>query len=712
VRCLLMGAPGGARHGPERPAGRGCTVSAVTPPAIPGARRPWGAGSPPSDPMDVTRSVVAPPSLAPFVDAGLLTASDVHAALTLCRLGADERDEVLLAIALAVRAPRLGHVCIELATAATSVVPEGDVDVSAGELPWPERTGWLEIVRSSPLVTAPEAMASDAALVIAGPRLYLERYWRYEERVVRELTDRSAREVAGVDDGAIADGLDRLLPRTADGERPDRQRLAAATAVLRHLTVIAGGPGTGKTTTVAAVLALLHEQAAALARRPPRVALAAPTGKAAARLTASLHASAEHLDVGIPVRDALRAAEASTIHRLLGTRPDNRTRFRHDRDDPLPHDVVVVDETSMVSLSLIAKLLDAVRRDSRLVLLGDPQQLASVEAGTVLGDVVGPAGTSLQARPRVRARLAAATREDPADLERIAVTDGSADAPDAVGGDALPDGDLGTRAVSAVADGIVVLQRVRRFAETSGIATLARAIHDGDVAATLDALADGGEDVRFVMHDDPRAADDLVHVRTPVVAAGRMVVEAAHAGDAAAALAAVDEVRVLCAHRRGPAGVADWIPRIERWLVRSGVEIDLARRWYVGRPVIVARNDHRLGVFNGDVGVTICDGDEVTVAFEGAGAPRRIQPGRLEAVDSVHAMTVHRSQGSQFAHVVVVLPDAASPILTRELLYTAVTRARSRVTVVGSRDAVAAAVARPIARASGLRSALWGDASS
>ena len=647
-----------------------------------------------ADPFDVAHSLAVPPALRAFGEVGLLGPADVHAAVTLCRLGGDARDEVLLGAALAVRAPRLGHVCIDLATAATSVVAvDGDDAGLVAGLGWPHAMAWLELLAESPLVHQPEDARSPHGevqpLVLDGPRLYLDRYWRYERRVVRELTAR-ATEVGDADLAAIASGLDRLLPRTADGERPDRQRLAAATAVMRHLTVVAGGPGTGKTTTVAAVLALLHEQAHASGRRAPRVALAAPTGKAAARLTASLHEAATRLDVGEAVQAALRAAEASTLHRLLRPSPGARTRFRHHRDDPLPHDVVVVDETSMVSLSLIAKLLDAVRRDSRLVLLGDPHQLASVEAGTVLGDLVGPAGDALYATSAARERLAVATGEDRSDI-------------DALGGPALDD-----REGSGLGDGIVVLRRVRRYAETSGIAALATAIHGGEADATLDVLGGARRDVTWVLNTDPDRADDLTDVREPVVTAGERLVSAARAGDAQAALTAVDEIRVLCAHRRGPYGVAAWVPRVERWLAAAGVELDAGRRWYVGRPVIVGRNDHRLGVFNGDVGVTIADGEGVTVAFEGADAPRRLHPGRLEAVETVHAMTIHRSQGSQFGHVVVVLPDVSSPILTRELLYTAVTRARERVTVVGTADAIAAAVSRPIARASGLRAALWG----
>jgi exodeoxyribonuclease V alpha subunit len=347
--------------------------------------------------------------------------------------------------------------------------------------------------------------------------------------------------------------------------------------------------------------------------------------------------------------------------------------------------VVVVDETSMVSLTLMARLLDAVRPAARLVLVGDPGQLASVEAGAVLGDVVGPAARRLRMRPPARAALAAATGE-------------------AVDADAGDDG-------AAIGDQIVVLRTVHRFG--GALAALAEAARAGDAAATLDALRGGGEAIRWIPQvldafaDGPEAAP----VRDLVGGAGAAMVAAARAGDEAGALAALASARLLCAHRRGPHGVAGWAARAERWLAAVVPGHAAAGPWYPGRPLLVTRNDPGLGLANGDTGVVVTGADGRPVAVFGtAAAPVRVAPFRLEAVETVHAMTVHKGQGSQFDAVALVLPPAGSPILTRELLVTAVTRARTRLVVAGDEDAVRAAVERPVARASGLGELLWGPA--
>jgi exodeoxyribonuclease V alpha subunit len=449
-----------------------------------------------------------------------------------------------------------------------------------------------------------------------------------------------------VREDVLADGLARLFDGTSDADA--RQRLAAETAVRRRLAVVAGGPGTGKTTTVARIVALLCEQAAAAGAVPPLVALAAPTGKAAARLVEAVHAEAAALDVDRALRARIGALDASTLHRLLGWRPGSHSRFRHHRGNRLPHDVVIVDETSMVPLSLMARLVEAVRPDARLVLVGDPGQLTSVEAGAVLGDIVGPA--------------------------------------------------------AAPERGIVVLDRVHRYG--GAIAAVAEGIRAGDGDAVVAAL-DG---VTWIPVDvaDPAAASALAPVRDGAVATARAVTAAARAGDAAGAIAALGGFRVLCAHRRGPYGVAAWTARIEGWLDQPAGLLD---EWYVGRPLLVTENDDALRLYNGDTGVVVAGPDgEVRAAFERQGGVLELSPTRLAAIDTVYAMTVHKSQGSQFDRAAVVLPDPLSPLLTRELLYTAVTRAREGLLLVGTEAAVRAAVARPVARASGLGRLLWEDA--
>jgi exodeoxyribonuclease V alpha subunit len=532
-----------------------------------------------------------------FNAAGVLAPADVHVARRLAALAGETDETVMLAAALAVRGPRLGHVLVDLATIRDTATVDTDEPVELTALPWPDVDGWLAAVRASPLA---------GPLRLEGSALYLDRYWREEVQVAADLRALRDGPPAAVDEPLLADGLARRLT-------DERQRLAAATAVRRRFAVVAGRPGTGKTTTVARIVALLREQAPA-----SLIALAAPTAVAAARLTDAMR--------GAGIEDL----EARTLHRMLGWRPNTHSRFRHHRGNRLPHDVVIVDETSMVALWQMARLVEAVRPGARLILVGDPGQLTSIEAGAVLGDIA------------------------------------------AAGGDA-----------------IVTLAEVYRYDED--IARVAEAIRRGDGDATVEAL----RGVTWI--EDPGAALDPLRERAAATA--RAVTAAAKAGDGAAAIAALGSFRLLCAHRRGPYGVTAWTARIEEWTGAGGAQ------WYAGRPLLVTRNDYSLQLFNGDTGVVIASEPGVLMAaFERV----QVSPTRLDAVETVYAMTVHKAQGSQFGTAAVVLPDPTSPILTRELLYTAVTRAREELIVVATEEAIRAAVARPVARASGLRARLTG----
>lgn len=398
--------------------------------------------------------------------------------------------------------------------------------------------------------------------------------------------------------------------------------------------MLTGGPGTGKTTTVARLLALLAEQAALAGRPALRIALAAPTGKAAARLQQAVQLEVDRLD--LIDRRRLAGLQATTLHRLLGARPDTSSRFRHHRANRLPHDVIVVDETSMVSLTMMARLLEAVRPQTRLILVGDPDQLASVEAGAVLADLV--------------------------------------------------DG-LGERGVAA-------LRTSHRFGESIG--ALASAIRVGDADRALEVLAAGGDHIDWVTSD---ATDRLREVLVPHALAMR---QAAILGDGRAALATLDEHRLLCAHRRGPYGVAQWNRQVERWLTEETGE-PLWATWYAGRPILVTANDYGLKLYNGDTGVTVATPDGLRAVVGGTGS---FAPGRLTEVETMHAMTIHKSQGSQADEVTVLLPEVESRLLTRELFYTAVTRAKTRIRVVGAEPEVRAAITRQAVRATGLRKRL------
>jgi exodeoxyribonuclease V alpha subunit len=566
-----------------------------------------------ADPFEARRAVGATGLLREFNEIGVLSAADVHVAARLGELVGEDSEAVRLAVALAVRGPRLGHVFVDLATIRDTASVESDEPVDLSELPWPETEEWIRALGDSDLVACGE---DDAArpLRLLGTRLYLDRYWR--------------------DECAVAADLNELK---ASG----------------RLEVIAGGPGTGKTTRVARTVAELIEQAAASGPNPPRpplVALAAPTGKAAARLQEAVHDETARLPVGESVRELLMALRASTLHRLLGWRPGSHSRFAHDRGNRLPHDVVIVDETSMVSLSLMARLVEAVRPEARLILVGDPGQLTSIEAGVVLGDIV----------------------------------------------------DSGSRPPG---EGIVVLERVHRYG--GGIAKVADAIRHGDGDGTVAALRAAPGDVTWLSMDVHETEAGLELVRDRAVVAGLELATAARAGAAVEALAALGRFRLLCAHRRGPYGVSDWTSRIQGWLA-ADIE-DIEQRDYVGRPLLVTENDYELGLYNGDTGVIVEGaGERPSAAFERGGEVLRFSPLRLGAVETAYAMTIHKSQGSQFDTAAVLLPAASSRILTRELLYTAVTRARRELILVGTEAAVRQAVARPVARASGLRERLWG----
>ncbi|MCX6486580.1 MAG: exodeoxyribonuclease V subunit alpha [Mycobacterium sp.] len=571
------------------------------------------------DTSDWRRSATATGVLRTFNEAGVIDSSDVVVAQRLTALAKDTDERVALAVAFVVRAVRAGSVCVALA--------DVEQHTAIADLPWPPAGEWLAAVAASPLTVDPTVLHLDDGL------LYLDRYWIEECRVAEDvLALASARRSGSVPD------INRLFPDSFA-----EQRGAAQLALSRALTVLTGGPGTGKTTTVARLLALLAEQAELDGKPRLRIALAAPTGKAAARLLEAVQLEVDAL--ANADRERLPALAATTLHRLLGSRPDTSSRFRHNRENRLPHDVIVVDETSMVSLTMMARLLEAVRPDSRLLLVGDPDQLASVEAGAVLADLV--------------------------------------------------------EGLTAVVDSpVATLVTPHRFGESIG--ALADAIRDGDADAAVGVLAAGGEHIEWV--DVHQPAEVLRKVLVPHALRLR---EAAVLGDADAALKTLEQHRMLCAHRRGPYGVAYWNRQVERWLSEQ-TDMPLWADWYVGRPVLVTANDYGLGLYNGDTGVAVLRDGGLRAAMATSAGPVQFATGRLADVETMHAMTIHKSQGSQAVEITVLLPPTDSRLLTRELLYTAVTRAREKVRLVGSADQLRAAVTRRAIRATGLSRRLAG----
>ncbi|MDR8017881.1 exodeoxyribonuclease V subunit alpha [Ectopseudomonas guguanensis] len=624
---------------------------------------------------------------------------------------------LLLGAALASHQLGQGHVCLDLAATLAnpdftlSLPPEGEDAQEALILPSQVLAGlslesWLAACAGSSLLES-----EGAPLVLSGACLYMRRYWNYERQVAGDIARRLQASAAAPSD--LAARLVSLFPDAlvVDGQRQtDWQKLACAMAAQGRFTLITGGPGTGKTTTVVRLLALLQEAAMANGE-PLRLSLAAPTGKAAARLTESIGAQVQSLALDERVREQIPTL-VTTLHRLLGSRPGSR-HFRHDAANPLPLDVLVVDEASMIDLEMMASLLGALPAHARLILLGDKDQLASVEAGAVLGDLCREAESGGYSEA-TRAWLESQTGER---LDDPALISGN----------------------KALAQHIVMLRHSRRFGSGSGIGRLARAVNQGDAQSARATLATGADDLHVLRlsGEQDRALERLLigglgeaEPRPQGYAHYLQVMQAqrpAPGADSQAldrwagnVLAAFDQFQLLCAVRKGTWSVEALNERIAEALVRRGL-LEQSHGWYEGRPVLVTRNDYSLGLMNGDIGIALrlpeppeFPGAPVRevlrVVFprnDGSGALRHILPSRLSAVETVFAMTVHKSQGSEFAHCALILPDSLNPVLTKELVYTGITRARHWFSLVESRAGIfEQAVQRRVARRSGLREAL------
>jgi exodeoxyribonuclease V alpha subunit len=608
-------------------------------------------------------------------DLGIFSDIDVHFAKFMATLSEKTDDNaLLLGAVLASHFTALGSSCVDLNALAGQSYPQ-QPEPGIETLPCPSLSQWQKTLLKCRVVGQP---GDYTPLVLDKHRLYLYRYWDYEQKLGAQIRARCRVQCTDVNHETLKEGLLRLFPAQ---EQTDGQKIAAFTAVLRHFCIISGGPGTGKTTTVVKILALLLEQNPNFS-----IALAAPTGKAAARLQEAITQALHDLNSAPTIKAAI-PQETYTIHRLLGSQPDSPYFISH-AGNLLPYDVVVIDEASMVDLALMAKLTQAIPKSARWILLGDKDQLASVETGTVLGDIC-----------------------------EAGIVDGkqSTDIQDSIfGGSFSVSNEFSTEvfsvsnektSVEKLPPKIVLLNKSYRFGEDSGIWRLAQAVKQGQSEKALRILkSDNYPDVNW---HHLSLSDQL-----PAILLDQMVTHFSRClkeREPAKVLELFEKNIILCALRRGPYGIESINRKIEEEY-RQKKLIQTNYRWYHGRPIMITRNDYRHQLFNGDIGIILrkpTGGYELQAFFpDQAGQVCTFWPNRLPEHETVYAMTIHKSQGSEFDNVLILLPDTFSPVLSRELIYTGMTRARQSVSVWGTEQVFKQTVSQKISRSSGLQEQL------
>jgi exodeoxyribonuclease V alpha subunit len=609
---------------------------------------------------------------------GILSEIDIQFAKFITGFSANKDADVFLAAALVSHATATGNICLNLTSEAGKLVldQEGQND----PLICPNLTVWQKKLAAHPAVGAPGERCP--LIMDTQNRLYLYRYWDYEKTVSESIKIRVQKDVTGLNLKRLKESLKRLFPVT-DGQGIDWQKIAAVIASLKNFSVITGGPGTGKTFTVTKVLALLAEQDP---ERPLRIYLVAPTGKAAARLKESVLVARGHINCSDSIKEII-PSEGYTIHRLLKPIKDS-PYFRYNQENPLGADIVIVDEASMVDLALMAKFIQAIPIDARLILVGDKDQLASVESGSVLGDICDRHVMHGFSDSLVH-KINELTGENMESLISQATE------------------------IPNLQDCIVVLPKSYRFVPNSGIGGLSRAVNRGDAAAVFAILSDAGEEsIKWQKH---QSANTLVKALSKQIVVGYR--EYLKRRDPASALEQLNRFKILCALNTGPYGVQALNRMAENVLFQEKLiqpHPTAENPWYAGRPILITRNDYNLGLFNGDIGIALpastSGRNELYVFFPGdSGEVRRFQPYQLPQHETVYAMTVHKSQGSEFDEVLLILPDQDFSFLTREHLYTALTRAKLKLSIWGTQSILRGVIARKIERTSGLREALWGD---
>ncbi|SHK12240.1 DNA helicase/exodeoxyribonuclease V, alpha subunit [Marinobacter antarcticus] len=733
-----------------------------------------GSGSPGNNSLALNQTETVLELLDHWQQAGWIRPLDVRFARLIQDLSEEQGDApqplVLLLAALTSHQVGRGHVCVDLATlladadSTLSLPPEEPNGTSSFAGPTTgdaSQTGPGELLARVSTQECLSALGNALAvsdgshttpLVLNGTRLYLRRFWRYEQQIAAGILQRLAQPSTLADPASpaavtLSEALEVLFkPQNSVGSPVDYQKLACALAARNRFAVITGGPGTGKTTTVVNLLAALQSVAGESTEREGRkyrIRLAAPTGKAAARLNESIGGAVSRLPLAqLPGQVTLAdiPTKVTTLHRLLGSRPDTR-KFRHNRDNPLLVDILVIDEASMVDLDLMASVFDALPANAQLILLGDKDQLASVDAGAVLGELC---------------QRAPDGHYQPATVQWLQAITGT-DIPIA----------LQDTEGQPLDQAVAMLRKSYRFAEGSGIRQLAEAVNTNalnantlqqarnaefedviwlngrnkkpsleDTQALICGHAGSGSPQAFSNNGEGRIDDNGQPLSPPVGYRHYLSLMQNHNLDsnstteqwdelAKSVLQAFSDFQVLCALRRGPWGVEGLNELIAHHLLGQGL-IPRAEGWYAGRPVLITGNDYNLGLMNGDVGITFSlpwgagsqntqnSGDSpqtvLRVAFpasDGSGAIRWISPSRLQQLETVYAMTVHKSQGSEFNHTCLVLPDRLSPVLTKELVYTGITRAKNWFSLItGDTSVFSESVGQRVVRASGLASVL------
>jgi len=608
-----------------------------------------------------------------LLNEGIIAALDFEFGRFLRRLDSVADDAVILGGVLAAYMSRQGHVCIDLQQVTGKFIFQNklknkcEIDIKA-----PPVKQWIEVLRESKLVGLPGTYRP--LILDDRGRLYLYRYWKYERDLAHQILQKITSEVDDIDFDLLRDGLNRFFDPM---EVTDWQKVAAITALTQKFCIISGGPGTGKTSTVVKILALMLEQDVRQENHL-NIGLAAPTGKAAARLNESITNAKAQLNCSDEIKQAI-PENATTLHRLLGARWRS-SRFKHHRDNPLHHDVLVVDEASMVDLALMSKLLDATPDHTKIILLGDRDQLASVEAGAVLGDLCG----NIRQNQFTRNFWDLLVQRCDIELPHQSITDQN----------------------WPLTNAIVHLKKSYRFARDSGIKILSDAVNTDNVEQALSAL--NAADKNDVMLADYDKKEDFTEALKILVI--QHFETYMNRREPRQILEDFNRFRILCAHRRGPLGSEQINDTVDE-MIRTRFGIPRSKQWFAGKPIMISQNDYTIKLRNGDIGIALPNPEqngELYIYFLSEDQSiRKIPPSRLPAYETVFATTVHKSQGSEFDKVLLIMPNKVSEILTRELFYTAITRAKEQFTVWGREGLIRKTISQQIKRSSGLRDRLW-----